>query len=493
MIDPILPLPWDPFSQLGSTAAQIATDAWTAAWLSVWAAGLWVLRLVLGFMDAWMTPDLSENGPGHDLYQATFWLAGVLMVALLAVQLGVAAFRRDGKQLAGALIGVAQFGLVCFAWISYAVILTLGMGGLTRSMMESLLNVTSWNDWKPWEYIDGKQITDAGVATALGLLGLFVWLAAIAHFIVLLARNAALLVLVGTGPIAAAGLANKTTAAWFWKSFRWLHAAAATPLLVVIVMGVGMKFTEGVAAGKAGSMEATVGTALPAAVLICVSVVAPLALFKLLAFIDPGTASGAAMRAGWQATGGLQGLLNGNPSATTADDGSAAESSDSGSSAGEQGAEAATNSRVTGVVQSAASALGPVGAAFSAGIGLVTSIGSGGASLISDVTNQAGIGHNTYQPDYQGGRNDKAARANREANGSNGNETGGSGEDQSGQPPNAGPTSSDPGPTGGSGGGSGAGGGTGSGGGAGSGGASGGGAGSGAVAGEAAEAAVVLL
>ena len=40
-------MPWDPFSQLGSVAAQIVTDAWTAAWLSVWNAGLWA---VLGWV-----------------------------------------------------------------------------------------------------------------------------------------------------------------------------------------------------------------------------------------------------------------------------------------------------------------------------------------------------------------------------------------------------------------------------------------------------------
>ncbi len=491
---PNIPGPWNPFSVLGSSAAQIATDAWTAAWLSLWSAGLWVLRLVLGFMEAWMTPDLSENGPGHDLYQVMLWLAVALMLVLFVVQLGIAAFRRDGKQLAGALIGAAQFALVCVCWFTYATVLTWAMGGLTRSMMESLLDVTSWNDWEPWETIDVKQITDAGVATALGLLGLFVWLAAIGHFIVLLARNAALLVLVGTGPVAAAGLANKTTAAWFWKAFRWLHAAAATPLVVVIVTGVGMKFTEGVAAGKAGSMEATVGTALPAAVLICVSVIAPLALFKLLAFVDPGTASGAAMRAGWQATGGLQGLLAGRPSATTADDGTAAQGSDDGASAGEASAEAATTGRVNGTVQSAAGTLGSLGAVYAAGIGLVTSIGSTGASLMSDVTNQAGVGNNTYQPDFQGGRADHAARANREANGTDDAGTNGGGSDDAGNPPGAEPSPGSDDPTtalsrsGGGGGSSG-----GSGGGSGGSAAGGAGARSAAVSGEAAEAAVVVL
>ena len=44
----------------------------------------------------------------------------------------------------------------------------------------------------------------------------------------------------------------------------------------------------------------------------------PLALFKLLAFVDPGTSSGAAMRAGLVAEGGLQGLLRGGSAGSSA-------------------------------------------------------------------------------------------------------------------------------------------------------------------------------
>ena len=119
---------------------------------------------------------------------------------------------------------------MCVGWIGYTVAVTVGMGGLTRALMESLLNVTSWNDWEPWETIDVKTITDAGMATALGLLGLLVWLAAIAHLIVMLARNAAL---DGAGRAPARSLPpgwpTRPPAAWFWKSFRWFHAAAAAP------------------------------------------------------------------------------------------------------------------------------------------------------------------------------------------------------------------------------------------------------------------------
>jgi hypothetical protein len=407
-------MPWDPFSQLASTAAQIVTDAWTAAWLSVWNGGLWVLRLVLSWMDAWLTPDLSADGPAHDLYQVTFWLAGVMVLVMFMVQLGIAVGRHDGKGLARAGIGMGQFLIVTGGWIAYTVAITTAAGGLTRAVMDQVMNVTSWNSWEPWTGFDVKQVSDAGLATVLGLMGLLMWIAAIGHLLVILARDAALMVLVATGPITAAGLVNEGTRAWFWKAFRWFHVAAFTPLLVVIVTGVGMKFATGAAAGKAGSMEASIGTALPAIVLICISVVCPVALFKLLAFVDPGTASGASMRAGMAAIGGIQGLLRGNPAAGVTD-GTAAQSA-GGQSAGEASADAATTARVTGSVQQAAGFFGPVGAGLAAGIGLITRVGSVGNSVFADLTNQEGVGHNTYQPDYQGGSSDGAARANREAN-----------------------------------------------------------------------------
>ncbi len=407
-------MPWDPFSKLASTAAQIVTDAWTAMWLSVWNAGLWLLRLILQWMDAWLVPDLSADGPAQDLYQVTFWIAGVMVMILLVVQIGIAAGRRDGKGLARAGIGLAQFAVITGAWVGYTVLVTAAVGGLTRAVMESLLGVTSWNSWQPWTSFDTKQVTDAGLATVLGFLGLFMWIAAIGHLLVILARDAALMVLVATGPIAAAGLVNETTRAWFWKAFRWFHAAVVTPLLVVVVTGVGMKFAEGVAVGKAGTVEASVGTIVPAAALICIAVFSPVALFKLLAFVDPGTASGASMRAGMQATGGLQGLLDGKPAATASDD-TAAKSS-GGQSAGEASADAATTARVAGAVQQAGSFLGPVGAGLAAGLGAMARVGTVGTSVLTDLTNQEGVGHNTYQPDYQDSRSDGAARANREAN-----------------------------------------------------------------------------
>ncbi|HPZ70418.1 MAG TPA: hypothetical protein PLU19_16640, partial [Dermatophilaceae bacterium] len=79
---------WDylnPFTYLGNAAGKIVADGWTAAMLGIWNAGLWLLKLVLGIEDDFLTPDLSENGPMRGIYPYTFWIAGSIILTLLMI------------------------------------------------------------------------------------------------------------------------------------------------------------------------------------------------------------------------------------------------------------------------------------------------------------------------------------------------------------------------------------------------------------------------
>ncbi|MCB0909999.1 MAG: hypothetical protein KDB60_00075 [Propionibacteriaceae bacterium] len=434
----------NPFDIIGSQAGRIVTDGWIAMWLSVWNGGQWLLRLILGWMDAWLTPDLSASGPARTIYPATFWLAGAVLLVMAVVQIGIAAGRRDGRSLARLLIGVAQFAIIWGGWIGYSVAIVTAAGGLTHAAMESLMGVTSWKAWQPWKPFDPAEIADAGVATVLGLMGLLLWIAAIGHLLVILTRDAALMVIVATTPIAAAGLANETTRAWFWKAFRWFHAAAFTPLLVVLVTGVGMKMAEGVATDGATSVQGSIGTAVPAIVLICIAVVCPVALFKMLAFVDPGTSSGAAMRAGLTASGGIGGLLAGKPMGSGND--SASTASSQGRSAGEDSAEAATTTRASSAIQGAMAVLGPAGKVMAAGLGALTTVGAYATTVTSDLANQEGVGNNSYYPDYTDRSRRDATRANREQQGRSGDQSDNTEPDNPPSPPPPAPTSGGPAP-----------------------------------------------
>lgn len=398
---------WDPFGGLAGAAGNLISQTWISLMLVIWSAGLWLLRVVLNVMDAFLTPDISETGPGAAVYRVTFWIGGTLMLILALVQLGVAALRRDGRPLAKLLIGTAQFAVVWAGLLAYAAAVLVAAAGLTTAFMESLLNVTSWNEAQLFTPFEVKDVTNGVLATVLGFMGLLLVIAAIGHFLVMLVRAAAIMILIATAPISAAGLVGDIGQSWFWKTMRWFHAAAFTPPLVVLVMGIGVQLTTGVAIGASG-LEGSIGTALPGVLLICVSVVSPVALFKLLAFVDPGTATGAALRSTLAASGGVQGFLQG--AGRGGGSSAASASTAEGRSAGEASAEDAQATRASNALSAGVGRLGPVGQALGAGIGAMTSLGQAAVGLGADLTNQTGVGHPAYYPDFTaGGRGNNAS------------------------------------------------------------------------------------
>ena len=182
-------------------------------------------------------------------------------------------------------------------------------------------------------------------------------------------------------------------------------ATATVAPLVALVLGLGISLTTGVVEGEADGLAKTIGTAIPGVFLICIAAFSPLALFKLLAFVDPGTSSGAAMRAGYEAQGGLRGLTGravGTSNAASSVDGH-------GRSTSEVSQEGQANQRAAQATSSLASkggsAIGPVagaiGSAVGVGVGLMVSAGTRGAAIGADLSNQMGAGHNTYVPDFQ--------------------------------------------------------------------------------------------
>jgi type IV secretion system protein TrbL len=386
----------NPFKYLASEAGKVIADGWTSAMLGLWNAGLWALRLVLNIIDSLLTPDLSANGPGAAAYRTTFWLAGVLVVVMLIIQLGLAVIRRNGKSLALVLLGLGQFVAVWAGWISFGVAVVAGCGGLTRALMESLLNVTTWSSWQPWQPFGVGDITDGTVATVLGLMGLFLWLAAITHLLVMITRSAALIVLAAVTPIAAAGLVSEAGRAWLWKSLRWFIAAAFAPVSMVLVLGIGVQITTGVANGLTNKIEQAIGTALPGVILILIASVAPAALFKLLAFVDPNTSSGAALRLGLAEAGGLRGVLG-----NVADGGDGSTVGSDGRSEGEAASEDSTSARLS---QAQSSLLRSFGGGVGTAVGFAQGIGSRATAIGSDLTNQMGVGHLSYYPDVNASR-----------------------------------------------------------------------------------------
>ncbi|GIG23315.1 hypothetical protein Cch01nite_40390 [Cellulomonas chitinilytica] len=392
----------NPFTYLGNAASHAIADGWTVAMVGLWNAGLWVFRFLLTIVDWLLMPDLRTAGPIGEIYHVAFWIAGALVVLLFMVGLGSAIVRRDGQALGRTLIGAAQYGAVCALWGVYSVGVLAAAGGITTALMRSLLHVDAFAAWQPWANFSVADISDGTVATVLGLMGLVLMFGAIGHGLVMLARAVSLIVLAATAPVAAAGLVWDGGRGWFWKAFRWFHAAAFTPVLLVLVLGIAVKPTSNVAIGGSDSLQSALGTAIPGILLILVGAFLPLALFKLLAFVDPGTSSGAAMRAGLSAQGGVGGLLGGRGDSGTSD--AASTPDGTGRSSGEASGEASTNDRFSQAAGGFGGALGGYGQAAFGAWGMAQGVAGRAAAVGADLTNQMGVGHNTYVPDFSGSR-----------------------------------------------------------------------------------------
>ncbi|HEY9414096.1 MAG TPA: hypothetical protein VIQ30_04990, partial [Pseudonocardia sp.] len=128
-------------------------------------------------------------------------------------------------------------------------------------------------------------------AVALGLIGfLGVVPAALGWVMEIIWRQAAILVLVATVPITAAGLLAHTTSSWFWRGLRWTIAAIAVKPVLALIVVIGLSSLSG-ATGPVGLLA---GVAV-----LWVSLTSPTALFRLLAFVDPDTDAGQTFRDTW--------------------------------------------------------------------------------------------------------------------------------------------------------------------------------------------------
>ncbi|HET9658281.1 MAG TPA: hypothetical protein VFP72_23215, partial [Kineosporiaceae bacterium] len=374
-----------PFGWLLGTAVNVVGDSLTTILFGVWQAGLWLMELAFRGIDALATPDLSASGPIRFVLPTTLWLGGAMAVIMFFVQIGTALVRRDGQSMGRVVIGLAQFGLVwaCFLGVGAGVV--AASGAIEHGILSATLHVdvlSAWHGYKSWP----REVTDTATAFVLAITSLLLLIpASFADLLIALVRDASMIVLAAVSPIAAAGLLSDVSRAWFWKTLRWFLAGSFIAPGSAMVLGIGVDLSQGVVAGAGSSTATSVGTGVVGAVLVMVAAVMPLALFRLLAFVDPGTPSGAAMRQTWADTGSLAGRLFGGGGPASSGSGAAAASDGGGRSQGEATAGAATGSRIAG-------ALG----LFGHGMQLATTVANRAVDLSTDILGSAGVGNPGY-------------------------------------------------------------------------------------------------
>ena len=122
--------------------------------------------------------------------------------------------------------------------------MVLGCAGLTTGLLHALLDVDDFSGYAAGSgWVD--QVSGTVEAAVLGICALFLLIpAAFGYLLIMLVREAALLILTATLPIAAAGALGDGTRAWMWKAVRWFLAACLTAPLLALVLGLGVQIAR---------------------------------------------------------------------------------------------------------------------------------------------------------------------------------------------------------------------------------------------------------
>ena len=225
--------------------------------MALWSAALWLMDLVFGVLDRFLTPDVTDPGLNH-LYGVTLWLSSGRGAGH---RLRPGRTRRDtprrpdprrrSPSASPSTAPSSPAGSPCARG------LILGCAGLTRGLLNELLDVPGFAGYAASAGLpDHVAGTVAGRRARASARCSCVIPAAFGYLLIMLVREAALLILVATMPIAAAGALGDGTKAWMWKSIRWFVAACLTSPLLALVVGLGVQisraaFPEAEADGRA--------------------------------------------------------------------------------------------------------------------------------------------------------------------------------------------------------------------------------------------------
>lgn len=411
----------NPLKWLGNKAKETLADGFTSMMMAIWSGAMWLLKTAFDFIDNF-TPNVADPDL-NKLYSVTLWVALVIALLVAFGQIGLAVLRQDGRGFGTLAAGVVQYGLVLTCWITVCAGLIAAASGLTKGILDTLLGVDSFSGYAAG---DGFVDTVSGTtqAAVLGICGLFILIpAAFGHMIIMMVRSAALLILVATMPLAAAGALSEGTKSWMWKSIRWFLACVLMEPLLALVMGMGTQFAwSGMPDGESSAGSSTlenVGMSVVGSVIMLVACFMPMVLFRLLAFVDPGTASGASFRSTMNANGGASGLLRRKTGGGEASgSGAATETDADGRTSSESGAEAETANRFqsSGLKRFG----GKVGGVVASGMDKTGKVAQAGAAMSVDVLGQGGIGNQGYYPTEHDPKKDKKARQMKPLNDTNG-------------------------------------------------------------------------
>lgn len=397
-------------SLIGDAVGGVVSSGLDEAMKAVWDAATSVLSGAFSVADTFSTFTVdAHSGPIGAVWPTLLTVSAAIALGLFFWQLTLSALR-GGKGMMRVATGPVAYGIALAMTVTGVAAALATADGLTTLILTKGLNVTNFSQAFAHTSLGG-QVLNGVKAVALGLIGMFGLLpAAIAWVLEIIWRQAAILVLVATVPITAAGLLSHTTSSWFWRGLRWTIAAITVKPVLALIVVIGVSSLAG-ATGPVGLL-AGVGV-------LWVSLTTPMALFKLLAFVDPDTDAGQTFRESFsklssQLPGGSSGGGSGAPGGSGSGGGSGADSGGIGAM------ESANTARFDAAGGSGGGAGGgqdmppapPSGSdtGSETGSGSLSSSGGSGGSASSGQSDSGGAGASSGSGDSAGGGGDGGAQ-----------------------------------------------------------------------------------
>jgi hypothetical protein len=337
-------------SAIGDAFGDVMASSLDEAMQAVWEGSTWLLSTAFNVADALSTFTVDTgSGPLGAVWPTLLAVSSMIALGLFFWQLAMAGVR-GGRGMLRVATGPVAYGIALAMTVGVIAGLLGAADGLTALFLSRGLNADNFAAAFTHTSLGGQALNGVK-AVALGLIGFFGLVpAALGWVLEIVWRQATILVLVATVPITAAGLLAQTTASWFWRGLRWTAAAIAVKpvLALILVMGVSSL------AGASGPVALLAGVAV-----LWVSLTAPMALFRLLAFVDPATDAGAAFRESWaqfgsRISGGGGGGESGGQAGFNSQPGYDAAGNSSGGGGGVGSLEAANTARFDAASGSAA-------------------------------------------------------------------------------------------------------------------------------------------
>ncbi|MFJ2864990.1 hypothetical protein [Kitasatospora sp. NPDC087314] len=377
---------------LGSLAGDAATNVASGAWESICKSFAdAATELLKTFATAFVKippPDLASNGI-RSVYAISLGIAGLVACLLVIVQVIRTVITHDGRPLATAAVGVGKAALAFMLTLIVASTALVASDELTKYIVDNSLGGEKALSDKIAKLVSYTPGTAASLLLIIAIIGILLTL--VLWFEMLL-RNAAIVVLIATSPISAAGQVSDSTKSW------WSKLVSSTVQLIILKPVIAMVFALGFnVAGDSKDLQTTLSGML---ILLLAALAWP-AIARFFTFASAQVGGGAGLAALLGFAGGRLSAPGGPATGASPDSFGQESASRTMSSFAGKGGGAAASGASGGVggaaVGGAGAAAGPAGMIAAAGVRAAQQAVNSLATGMEKMAGHAGVqGANPY-------------------------------------------------------------------------------------------------